>query len=253
MSIGHARGLAAMALALSLAGLGAPAPGLAAGVADLAGTWTGTLDRDGRPVPVILELKAAQPGQDAGKLRFGQPDQCALPLTLSADGPVPSLALGASNGGRCAGYALGRLAVARGAGAVLDIAVTKPDGGAGPKAGLVAGDGTATTAALAGTYKGSYVKRNGNTVPFTLALAPATTGKPAGSISFDAPDSCRNSLEFSGPGPSGALVLTPSSGNGGPCDTWTLGTLTLTRAGTGLRAVMLRPDKGQAFATTASP
>ncbi|QJE72436.1 hypothetical protein HHL28_04390 [Aerophototrophica crusticola] len=253
MRIGHGRGLAGRMLLAGLASLGIPAL-CAAGAADLAGRWSGTTDQDGRPVPVVLELAAAQPGRAAGEVRFGQPYQCKLPLTLAAaEGGATRFALGSSNGGKCAPYALGSLTATAGTGGALQVALAQVNGKPGPVATLTAGDGTASTAAVAGTYKGSYRKQNGATIPFTLTVKPAGLGKPAGTVEFAAPESCRNELEFSGPAASGALVLTPTNSNGGPCGTYTLGTLALSGSAAGLRAVMTRQDRSQAFDTTVSP
>lgn len=53
----------------------------AAGTADIAKVWTGVV-APGMDTPVILTIKSAQPGGDAGTIKWGQPYTCTSQLVF---------------------------------------------------------------------------------------------------------------------------------------------------------------------------
>jgi len=235
MTATRKRPLPALALAVILAG------GTAAAAADTApatGSWIGSLDRSGRPVAVRLDINDARVGADAGRISFGEPDECGLPLKVAsaaASGTV--YALGASNGGRCTAYALGSLTVTRGADGWIDFAVAGPRGAAGPAGRAGPAASAPTSAPVTGTWTGSYQGRTGP-VTLSMTLNAVKPGDTVGKLTFGSPDDCANPLEFSGIDARGAYFLTPSSSNGGRCQLNVFGTLVLTPGPTGLTAVM---------------
>lgn len=228
-------------------------PGIAAAQAPTtAGKWVGVYERaGGRLVPVILDLVPPQAGQAGGTLTYGEPDRCSLPLTVVGTSETDTtFTLGLSNGGRCQAYAEGRLQVTRNDPEPGVDFVLTPQNGTPILGNAVPAAAAPTTQAIAGSWTGSYQARTGD-VPMTLTVTPVGVADPAGQLTFGAPDQCQVALEFTWSPMPGTYVFTPAAANGGRCQAYVLGTLTLTEGEPNrLTAVMNDPRGERRFETS---
>lgn len=235
--------LAALMLALVLTPMAASAADLSA----IKGEWLGTLDRRGRPVPVMLKINPAAAGAPAGELEFGEPDGCRNPITFNGGtGDNFTFTLEPSNGGRCEAYSLGRMSLTVMADGDLSLAVTQADHKPGPAATLSLATKAPVSKAVIGKWSGSYVGR-GSVVPLTLALNSVRPGQPSGTLIFAGDDDCSNPLEFSGMLGDGSYVFTPFASDGGRCELDVFGTLTVRPGADGVTATLVQRNGVKRF------
>lgn len=239
-------------LALCAAALGAMpmVPAVAQDGGSVVGDWAGTLDWNGRPVPVRLKVDAVPVGQPAGQIRFMQPHTCTNPVSVRGpSGGGTMLNLNATTAGPfCAANFNGSLTLKAASGG-LDGNLARQGGGTTFGVKLVPAASVPPVNALKGVWNGSVARSDGP-VPVELRLDAVRPGEKAGTLFMRPPMNCEIAVELSGRDAAGAFVLTPFGQTAGPCVRFALGALTLTVSGGTAKASMGDPtEKGKALWT----
>ena len=225
--------LAAFALTASVTdALGAAGPGA------LAGSWSGAVTVQNRPVSVNLSISK----DGATQFHYGVPRSCGLNAEYSGDANGRQyFSFTVSSGGVCDALIGGYLAVLLGADGTLAFDAASSDGQTSTSGSLRRASENKLSNQLVGKWKGQ-VMAGGRPVAFEATVLAGSIGDEAAQLHYGAPRSCQLHAEYEGIW-QGQAAFGMKSATGGYCDRVTNGLLLMTVGGGGTLGFSIRfPD-----------
>jgi len=187
--------------------LGAAPPGA------LAGSWSGTVTVQNRPVAVDLAISA----DGATKFHYGVPRSCGLNAEYSGDANGKQyFSFTVSTGGVCDALIGGYLAVRLGSDATLAFDAGSSDGQHSASGSLRRASANTVDRQLIGKWSGQ-VMAGGRPIALDVSVLEGSIGDEAAQLHYGAPRSCRLRAEYEGLW-QGQAAFGMKSATGGYCD-----------------------------------